>query len=160
MTFQDLIDAYVRGPEQLREAIAGMTPDQLDARPIPGRWSTREVVCHIVDFDMLYADRMKRVIAEREPTFFPSEPDAFTANLAYSQRDLAEELELLRLVRQQLGTILRSLPEEAFQRTGRHAIRGPVTLEYLLKTITEHIPHHIRFIEEKRAALRQASATV
>lgn len=158
MTLQELIDSYLRGPEELREAIAGMTPEQLDARPIPGRWSTREVICHIVDFDMVYADRMKRVIAEHEPTFFPSEPDAFAASLAYSQRDLAGELELLSLLRQQMGTILRGLPQEAFQRTGRHAVRGPVTLEQLLRAITEHIPHHIRFIEEKKAALGRTSA--
>ncbi len=152
-TIRDLIERYKQGPELLRQAVAGMTPEQLDARPIPGRWSTREVVCHIVDFDQLYADRMKRVIAENEPSFSPSEPDAFAAHLAYSKRDLTKELELLTLLREQMAVILDSLPDEAFQRVGRHVVRGLVTLQELLQAITDHIPHHVSFIEEKKAAL-------
>lgn len=152
-TIRDLIERYKQGPNLLRQAIAGMTVEQMGARPVPGRWSTREVVCHIVDFDQLYADRMKRVIAEKEPNFFPSEPDAFAAHLAYAKRDVAKELELLTLLREQMAVILESLPEEAFQRAGRHPVRGLVTLQDLLQAITDHIPHHIRFIEEKKAAL-------
>jgi hypothetical protein len=34
-----------------------------------------------------------------------------------------------------------------------HSADGPVTLLTLLDRITRHIPHHIRTIEEKRAAL-------
>ena len=45
-----------------------MTQEQLIARPIPGKWSTLEVVCHLADFEIVYADRIKRVIAENEPT--------------------------------------------------------------------------------------------
>lgn len=75
----DLIDQYLAGPQKLRHAIVGMTDGQLDATPIPGRWSTRQVVCHIADFEPVYADRMKRVIAMSEPTFFGGDPDVFAA---------------------------------------------------------------------------------
>ena len=34
MTRPEAIDAYLAGPGQLRDAIRGMTPEQLDARPI------------------------------------------------------------------------------------------------------------------------------
>lgn len=149
----DLIDDYLAGPQKLREAIAGMTDDQLDAKPVPGKWSTREVVCHIGDYEPIYADRMKRVIAEDEPTILAGDQAAFAARLAYGERDLEEELALIELVRKQMARILRSLTPEDFQRTGTHSVRGPVTLEKLLQQITDHIPHHIRFIEEKRAAM-------
>ena len=39
-----------------------------------------------------------------------------------------------------------------FERTGNHSEDGPISLELLLQRITNHIPHHIAFIEEKRAA--------
>lgn len=38
-----LIDEYLVGPEQLRQVVAGMTDEQFDAAPIPGKWSTRQV---------------------------------------------------------------------------------------------------------------------
>lgn len=126
------IDQYATGPEQLRQAVAGMTEAQLDAAPIPGKWSTRQVVCHIADFEPVYADRMKRVIAEIEPAFFGGDPDLFAARLAYGQRDVEEELRLIEVVRSQLARILRKLTDGDFQRIGHHAEDGSLTLETLL----------------------------
>jgi hypothetical protein len=65
MDYADLISGYCAGPQMLRVAVAGMTADQLDARPIPGKWSTKRVICHIADFEPMCVDRMKRVIAEK-----------------------------------------------------------------------------------------------
>lgn len=150
---QNLIDEYLAGPQKLRDAIAGMTSEQIDAAPIPGKWSTRQIICHIADFEPVYADRMKRVIAEEMPTMFGGNPDAFAARLAYEQRDIEEELQLIETVRRHVARILRTLNPEDFQRQGNHSERGPLTLEKLLSSVTNHIPHHIRFIEEKRAAM-------
>ncbi|MFH1302870.1 MAG: DinB family protein, partial [Planctomycetota bacterium] len=61
------IEEYLAGPDELRQAIAGMSAAEIDAAPIPGKWSTRQIICHIADFEPVYADRMKRVIAEENP---------------------------------------------------------------------------------------------
>ena len=45
--------------------------------------------------------------------------------------------------------ILQSCDANAFQRTGVHSLDGPMTLQTLLQRITDHIPHHVAFIEEK-----------
>ena len=92
-----LIDQYLAGPDLLRRAIAGMTKGQLLARPIPGKWSTQEVVCHLADYEPIYADRMKRVIALKEPELLKGDPGLFAARLAYDQRDVQEELALIEI---------------------------------------------------------------
>jgi len=51
MEIPPLIDDYASGPQKLRDAIAGMMPKQFDAAPVPGKWSTRQVVCHLADFE-------------------------------------------------------------------------------------------------------------
>ena len=98
-----LIDDYLAGPQLLRKTMAGMPPEQLLARPIPGKWSTLEVVCHLADFEIVFADRIKRVVAENEPTMFGGDPDLFAARLAYHLRNPEEELLLIALVRQQVA---------------------------------------------------------
>jgi hypothetical protein len=148
-----LIDDYASGPTLLRQAVAGMTREQLVARPIPGKWSTLEVICHIADFEIVYADRIKRIIAENEPTLFSGDPAEFAARLAYQERSCDEELLLTTLIRQQVARILKTLKSEDFQRRGIHSTSGPVTLEAMVQRITGHIPHHVRFIEEKTKAL-------
>jgi uncharacterized damage-inducible protein DinB len=148
-----LIDEYLAGPRVLRTAVEGMSEEQLDAVPVPGKWSTRQVVCHLADFEPIYADRMKRVIAEEQPTFFGGDPDVFAARLAYAARDVEEELRLIEAVRGQLGRILRTLSAADFHREGIHSQDGPLSLRTLLERVTRHLPHHVQFIQAKRAAL-------
>ena len=154
MEIEKTIQEYLAGPKLLQDVVAGMSEEQLDARPVPGKWSTREVVCHIADFEPIYGDRMKRVIAEHEPTMLGGDPDLFAARLAYSIRDVEEELALIDVTRSQMARIMQTLKPEDFQRKGLHSEDGALTLETLLMRITGHIPHHIKFIEEKKAAMR------
>jgi len=153
MTRSEAIDAYLAGPQKLRDAVRGMTPEQLDARPVPGKMSTREVICHCADFEPVYADRMKRVIAETDPPLRGGDPDVWAKALAYGVRDVNEELDLVEAVRKQMARILRALPDAAWTRTGVHSEYGALSLEELLRRITNHVPHHVAFIEEKRKAL-------
>jgi len=57
MNHDALIEQYLAGPGLLRRAVAGITRDQLLARPIPGKWSTQEVVCQLADYEPIYAYR-------------------------------------------------------------------------------------------------------
>ena len=153
MDIRQRIEDYLAGPEQLRQAIAGMSAAELDAAPIPGKWSTRQVVCHIADFEPVYADRMKWVLVEENPPLPGGDPDQFAEKLAYEQRDLEEELQLISAVRNHLGRILKTLEPAQFERTGIHTRDGELSLWTLLDRITGHIPHHIKLIQEKRDAL-------
>ena len=157
LSVSQLIDEYVKGPKLLREAVAGMTREQLIARPIAGKWSTLELIAHLADFEPVYGDRMKRILAEDEPTLFGGDPDKFAAKLAYHERDLETELCLIDCVRKQMAGILRTVPEAGFQRVGRHSEAGPLTLRTFLERITGHVPHHLPFIAEKRQALSASS---
>jgi hypothetical protein len=153
MPLSQLIENYLSGVQVVRQAVAGMSREQVLARPVPGKRSTLEVVCHIADFEPVYADRMKRVIALDRPTLLGADENRFAATLAYEARDLEEELQVIDSTRRQMARILRTLPAEALTRIGIHDERGPRTLEQLLTTITGHIPHHVQFIREKRQAL-------
>jgi uncharacterized damage-inducible protein DinB len=148
-----MIDSYLAGVSTLRQAVARMSRDQFLARPVSGKWSTLEVVCHLADFEPIYADRMKRIIAEDRPSLLGADEKRFAAALVYHERDLNEELDIIEKTRRQMARILRTLPAKALHRVGVHNERGPLTLEQMLKSGTNHIAHHVKFIEEKRRAL-------
>jgi DinB superfamily len=149
-----LVREYLAGPALIRDAVEGMTWEQLRAKPLPGRWSTLEVVCHLADEEGAYAERMKRIIAEKEPALMLADPDEWVPRLALAQRNVEHELRLIELIRCQMAHILRGLAPEDFQRRGIHRAEGPITLVALLRRATDHIPHHVKFIQEKRVALR------
>ncbi|MEZ6125277.1 MAG: DinB family protein [Planctomycetaceae bacterium] len=153
VSLEALLRTYETGPEQLMSAVAGLSDDQLDAQPVAGRWSVRQVICHLADFEIVYADRMKRVLAEDNPTLMSGDPNDFARRLNYASRNVGEELQLIHQIRRHVAGILRSCDVEEFQRTGVHSTDGPLTLETLLERVTGHVPHHLTFIEEKRRLL-------
>ncbi len=69
LTVADLISSYEAGIEELRVALAGMTVEQLRSRPVAGKWSTLEVVCHIADCEQFFADRIKHTVTMDRPLF-------------------------------------------------------------------------------------------
>lgn len=148
-----LIQNYLAGPQQLRQAVAGMSPEQLTAKPVPGKMSTLEVVCHLSDFEPVYAERMKRAIALEKPTILGADENLFAKMLRYHDRNLEEELNLIDVCRSQMARILKNIPLDAWAREAVHNERGPMTVEKMVTNITNHIPHHVKFIEEKRKAL-------
>jgi uncharacterized damage-inducible protein DinB len=148
-----LIEACLEGTVTLRRAVRDFSSEQLLARPLPDKWSTLEVVCHLVDSEQAWCHRMKRVIAEQRPLLTGYDESRFAAGLAYHDQDLEQELALLEGMRQQMARILRTLSDAAWSFTGVHSERGLMTLEEMLRAEAEHIPHHVGFIIEKRKLL-------
>ena len=120
----ELIAAYLDSFRGSAASSPALGPEQLRARPVPGKWSTLDVVCHLVDSEQAWCHRMKRVIAEDRPLLIGYDESRFTAALDYSQSDLEEELALLEGMRRQMARTLRAQPESAWSRTGVHSERA------------------------------------
>ena len=153
MTITELADSYLAGAAQLRAAVAGMSHEQLIARPIPGKWSTLEVVAHIADFEPIMADRIKRVISLDNPTLLAADENLFAEHLFYLERNIDEELAVVDAIRTSTARTLRQLSADSLSRIGTHSEAGELTLDRLIQRATNHITHHLKFIQEKRQAL-------
>lgn len=148
-----LIDQYEADATLPAQAIAGLTKEELNSFPVPGTWSIQQVILHLMDSDLIGSDRMKRVIAEPNPTLLAYDETAFSKNLHYEMLDPAMACEVFRLNRLMTATLLRLLPETAFARTGNHTERGVESLEMLVQGYVDHLHHHLKFVREKRTRL-------
>jgi len=151
---QNLIERYAAGAAKLGQSIAGLSRAELTAFPVPGTWSIQQIVLHVMDSDLIAADRMKRVAAEEKPpTLIGYDESAFARRLFYHELDPQLACEIFEKNRLLTAEILRRLPDEAFQRRGHHNEYGDTTLAALLATYVEHLDHHLKFIYEKRKLL-------
>ena len=150
----ELLVDYRRGTALLRDAVAGMDASQLRARPIAGKMSSLEVLCHIVDSDQFMCDRIKRAIATDRPLLIGVESADYPAPLHYHERDLELDLALIEAQRAQLAADLDRLGDEIWGRTAVHSEAGLVTVADLLEHAVDHVEDHIERIAEKRAVLR------
>jgi uncharacterized damage-inducible protein DinB len=147
---QTLLDTYAQGGAKLRQAIAGLSRNELLATPIPGKWSTQTVVLHLADAEAAFADRMRRIIAQDDPLLLAWEENQFTARLMYDEQSADDAATIVDLTRRQMSRVLHKLPPAAFERTGRHSERGPQTLLDVVRFAVAHLDHHLKFVYEKR----------
>src|SRR4051812_48078131 len=125
---RSLIEQYEAGAGVLAVATRGLSGEELDAHPVPGTWSIREIVVHLMDSDLVGSERMKRVIAMEEPSLLGYDETAFARALDYASTDVDLAAEVFAINRKMTARILRGLPEEAFDRVGHHSERGSETL--------------------------------
>lgn len=149
----DLIARFEHGMVDLRNAIAGMTPEQWTARPIPGQWSTLEVVAHVVGTEIYFADRVERTIALDRPLLIGVDERPYPSRLNFQSYDMDEQLALFDAMRKHLTRVLRLQPPKSWGRTAVHSEHGLVTLRQLVLLMTGHLTHHLGFIAAKRRAL-------
>jgi uncharacterized damage-inducible protein DinB len=153
---QQLIDQYTAGAHTLAEAIEGLSPEQLQAFPVPGTWSIQQIVVHLMDSDLVLADRMKRIIAEDLPLLVEFNETQFAERLQYQSQDANLACEVFRHNRLLMREILVRLGEEDFDRCGIHTERGKVTLAEWLAITVRHLDHHLKFIRDKRRLVSNA----
>ena len=149
----DAIVAYLDGVRLIRDALSGMDAEALRARPIDGRMSSLEVLCHVADCEQFLADRMKRTIGTEKPLLMGVNATTYLTALRYHDRDPGLELDLIDVTRRQMAADLSRLGAEAWTRTAVHSETGLVTLRQLLLHAIRHLEQHVDAIREKRRAL-------
>jgi uncharacterized damage-inducible protein DinB len=148
-----LIEEYVAASSRLRQAVQGLTRDELLAKPGPGEWSIQEVVMHLLDSDSISIDRMKRMLTEDNPTLLYADESAYVKRLFCDDQSLEDALTLFEIGRRQFARVLRKLPDEAFERIGTHNRTGRKTVGGMVASYIAHVDDHLKFVYAKRDRL-------
>ena len=48
--------------DALASAIAAIGPEQVSAKPAPGKWSPAEIVCHLADCEIAFGFRLRQTL--------------------------------------------------------------------------------------------------
>lgn len=151
-----LIEEYGRGYEMLREAIKGLTEEELRYKPALDKWSIHQILIHVTDSEVSSTSRLKKVLAEEEPILISFDQNAWANNLGYDLLDREQYLLLFKLLRSSMQTILDNLTSEQSERVGVYVDQGRFTFKQLLEYRVQHVRDHIAQIERVREAYRQS----
>ena len=146
----DLIARYRSGHAVIAESLAGIDEAGLDARPADGGWTPREVVHHTADSEMTSAVRLRRLIAEENPTIVGYDGDIFAERLHYADRPIEPALEAIAGARSTTAQILDRLTEVEWAGTGTHTESGSYGVERWLEIYALHCDEHADQIRRAR----------
>lgn len=139
--------------EALRDATAGVSEERLAEPERPGKWSVRQVLAHLADSEIVWAYRLRMVIAQDRPPLTGYDQDAWADRLGYAEWDPAESLETFGAVRRSNLGVLRRASDADLARVGLHAERGEESLEHMIRLYAGHDLLHLRQIERIRAVV-------
>ncbi len=133
-------------PAQLAETLASLGETRADRSPAPGKWSVREILCHLADCEIVFAFRLRQTLAEPHHIIQPFDQDLWAAN--YAAYDAQSALDVFTAVRNFNVKLLASLPPDAFSKPVSHPERGAMTFQSIIETMGGHDLNHLGQIEK------------
>lgn len=140
------IAAIAMTPANLRAAVQGLTPQQLDTPYRPGGWTVRQVVHHLPDSHANAFIRTKLALTEDEPTIKPYNEKRWAELPDVQFTPIETSLVLLEAIHERWNYVLREMVEEDFARTLNHPEHGVCTLDWLVALYAWHGQHHVAHI--------------
>jgi len=126
----------LEGLEQSAQTLAHVLADVSQARASATRdgddgWSVLEIMCHLRDYQAIFAERIRRILEETDPTFRLYDEEArlrMVVENEYAKQDLRAVLEEYLSTRRAIIERLAPLDDAQWEREGRFAADDIVDL--------------------------------
>jgi hypothetical protein len=119
--------------------------EQLMRAPAPGKWSIRDILCHLADCEITFGFRLRQTIAEPNHVIQPFDQEAWAG--PYSALDARDALDSFDAFRRWNMLFIRAVGAEAEAKPVVHPERGEMTFRTIVETMGGHDINHLRQIE-------------
>ncbi len=138
-------------PSVLSELLKGVASDDpvWDIRPDPERFTLREAVVHLADWEPIHVERIQRILVEETPVLDDMDEGAMAIERDYAHQDPLANLERYAEGRKALLSLFQSLTEEQWQKAGiRPPVIGRITIEQMATLVLAHDGYHFQQVVE------------
>ena len=120
-------------PNELADLVGDLDEELLRWRPIPNKWSIKEIMCHLRDMERLaYLARYQKIVTEQNPYLENVDQNRLAHETDYINQDTKTALEEFKKLRAETVKTLEVVPVEDWSRSGVHQTDGPLTVEQLV----------------------------
>src|SRR5262245_31325050 len=131
-------------PNELMDLIDELDEETLRWRPIPDKWSVKEMLCHVRDIEReIFHPRYQAMLTEHEPALATVDPDRLAYERDYINQDAQTALAEFTRARSEVVRLLESAPVEAWSRRGQHRTRGLITVAQTAESQKDHDLNHL-----------------
>lgn len=146
----ECIRQFRAAPQLLRDAVQGLSEEQLLSRYRPGGWTLAQVVHHLAEADANAYPRLKYALTEEAPEVLVAR-EAVWAELADARSPkIAASLAMYEGIGLRWAEAFEAMTPDQFDRKWKHAHFGIVAVDFLLQQYAWHGRHHAAQITEHR----------
>lgn len=146
-----LCSGLAAGPLVLENLLIGITDAQADARPDPERFTIREVVAHLADWEPIWLERFTRIATEDKPFLPDIDEGEMAITNDYANADITVQLRRFFEGRERVVAFFRGLPDEAWAREGER-YWGALSLDGFAGMMLGHDGYHFEQVIRQRKA--------
>ena len=128
-------------PERLRHLIERLGPEGCKRPRAPGKWTAREIACHLADTEIAFAFRLRQALAEPHHTIQPFDQDAWSR--PYSKLRIEDAVETFAALRRWNLALLGGVSEQDYTKPVTHPERGTMTFRTIVETMGGHDRNHL-----------------
>ena len=121
-----------------------------------GTWPIRVLIGHLADAELVLAHRIRRIIAEDNPTLNLWDEHAFIDGGLYGCTEhsnllppMGGDLAMIHTTRSWLVAMLMQLTETQWNRQGLHPTSGPISARKIANYHCWHLEHHANILNAK-----------
>jgi len=140
------LDVISKTPATLQALVMRSDSAKLTRPAAPGKWSVREILCHLADCELVFGFRLRQTAAEENPTIQPFDQDHWA--LTYPKMDASQSLSVFSALRDWNLAFIRALGLAALSRKTTHPERGTMTFQTILETMGGHDVNHLKQVEK------------
>lgn len=144
----DIGEIFAQSYESTLALLSSVTELQGQYRYEPGKWSLKEVIGHVVDGERIMSYRLLRIARGDKTPLAGFDQDEYIKNASFDSMNVSDLLEDYSNVRRATLSMLRSISDEAWHRTGS-ANNSVLSARALAYIIVGHEMHHVRVIQER-----------
>lgn len=131
---------------KLKNLTTQLGPQKLDRSPAPGKWSPREILCHLADCEIVFAMRLRQTMAQPHHVIQPFDQDDWARPYSAFTADAA--LAVFSAVRQWNVTLIQNASPETLAKPVSHPERGSMTFQTIVETMGGHDTNHLQQLEK------------
>jgi DinB superfamily len=139
---RDPVSVIKSTPTRLSSLVAALGPDVLENPPAPGKWSVRDILCHLADTELAFAFRLRQALAEPHHVIQPFDQEKWAAS--YPSVPASAALDAFAAIRDWNVRLLETVPPAALSKPVTHPERGQMTFGVLIETMAGHDLNHLR----------------
>lgn len=147
-SIQPAVSLLEKTPILIETMLRDLPDDLLNWKPAADRWSIGEVLGHLGDIEMVYADRTRRMVTEEGPSLPKYDAAATVVSGDYVRGSAMQNLAFFLKLRRATIVLLRSISPDSGVREATHSELGRITLHEMLSEWASHDLGHIRQIAE------------
>jgi uncharacterized damage-inducible protein DinB len=152
------LEAVEKSPKQVAAAVSGLTEKVLRYKPAPDKWSIHEILGHLADVEIVYAYRLRQMLADKKPVIAPMDQDDWARNLGHLETPPPELVALYGLNRHANLRLLQRLQSADLEKSAYHPeTKQDFSVAQLIERMATHGASHLEQIERLKKEAGRAS---